>query len=110
MDLSNMFFKDIDYSNSYFNNINFEYSVFENCIFYNTTFININLDYSKFFNCELLLLDCKDISIKNITIYNTKMNDIFNSIVEKENLRKKELLKKKLELIEEEENSCFFCN
>ena len=38
------------------------------------------------------------------------MNDIFNDIVEKENLRKNILLKKKLELIEEEENSCFFCN
>ena len=110
MDLSNMFFKDIDYSNSYFNNINFEYSVFENCIFYNTTFININLDYSKFYDCEIVIKECKDISIKNITLFNTKINDIFNVVVEKENLRKKNLLKKKLELIEEEEKSCFFCN
>tara|TARA_B100000035_G_C20817707_1_gene472844 strand:- start:48 stop:377 length:330 start_codon:yes stop_codon:yes gene_type:complete len=108
MDLSNKYFNDIDYSNSFFNNVNYEYSVFENCIFYNTTFVNVNLNHSIFNNCELILNECKDTTIQNITLYNTKINDTFDDIVKKETIRKNNLLKKKLELIEEEK-SCFFC-
>ena len=88
MDLSNKHFKDIDYSNSLFNNVSFEYSVFENCIFYNTTFINVNLNHSIFTNCELILNECKDTTIQNITLYNTKINDTFDDIVKKKLLEK----------------------